>query len=600
LWCLAAIAAFAPEGLALAQGFGPRPGPGMGQQEKKGGEKEGPAEAAPDEQEGEPELPPLPAWPGQETRKLQFFQMRGYFRFRWNMHHNLNLGITGSGAPYYTPVSEDPSSSLSCAKRVSKPIPGGGDRSLEADDCPAQTLGGADIRLRIEPTINVSEKVRINAQLDLFDNLVLGSTPRGFGGAQSMSVPLSAFNDSQAAPIAGQNTTTPAILVKRAWADVDTPFGLLRFGRMPVNWGLGIMHNDGSCPQCDWGDSNDRIMFAANLANHTLGMGYDFAGSGPNSLTVKDGSTAFGGQAIDLEKLDDVHQFFWLAGKIDPEDVIKDRVDRGELVLNYGIYLLYRKQQFDYATGRGLTSPISGTSTTGSYASGFLERHAWFVIPDLWFKLQWKKLYLEFEATLVGGKLENVANEDKLDPVQVLQFGWVLRSQYKFLRDSLKIGLEIGMASGDQAEQSDGQVNRRRLNPLTYDRDGWLREFRFNYDYQVDLILFREILGGVSNAVYFKPSVQYNIIDSFGARLDMIYSMTHEPVGWPGNSRNLGVELDLDIFYRNIDEGFYASLMYGVLFPLDALDHPANIFGTTGTYDAGIAHTLQGRLIVRF
>ncbi len=528
--------------------------------------------------------------------------MRGYFRFRWNMHHNLNLGITGSSAPFYTPVSEDPASALSCAKRRLKAIPGGGNRDIDEEDCPAQTLGGADIRLRVEPTINVSEKVRIHAQLDLFDNLVLGSTPRGFGGTQSSSVPLAAFNDTQAAPIAGQNTTTPAILVKRAWADVDTPFGLLRFGRMPVNWGLGILHNDGSCPQCDWGDSNDRIMFAANLANHTLGMGYDFAGSGPNSLTVKDGSTAFGGQAIDLEKLDDVHQFFWLAGKIDSEDVIKDRVDRGELVLNYGLYLLYRKQQFDYALGRDLNSPVSGSgsyATGKSYASGFLERHAWFVIPDLWFKLHWKKLYIEFEATLVGGRIANVANEDKTDEVSILQFGWVLRSQYKFLRDSLKVGLEIGMASGDQAEQSDGQVNRRRLNPILFDRDGWLREFRFNQDYQVDLILFREILGGVSNAIYFKPSVQYNVIDSFGARLDMIYSMTHEPVGWPGNSRNLGVELDLDIFYRNIDEGFYASLMYGVLFPLDALDRPAAIYGGAA-HDAGIAHTLQGRLIVRF
>jgi uncharacterized protein (TIGR04551 family) len=587
LWCLAALAAFAPEGLALAQGFGPRPSPGAGQ-EKKDADKEGPAEAAPEEQEGEPELPPLPAWPGQETRKLQFFQMRGYFRFRWNMHHNMDLGITGSGSPYYSPISEDPASTLKCEDRRKA------GKDLGDDPCRASTLGGADIRLRIEPTINVSEKVRIHAQLDLFDNLVLGSTPR----TQSASVPLAAFSDTQAAPIAGQNTTTPAILVKRAWADVDTPFGLLRFGRMPVNWGLGILHNDGSCPNCDWGDSNDRIMFAANLANHTLGMGYDFAGSGPNSLSVKEGSSYYGGQAIDLEKLDDVHQFFWLAGRIDSEDVIKDRADRGELVLNYGLYLLYRKQQFDYATGPGLGSTVGGST---GYASGFLERHAWLLIPDLWFKLVWKKLYIELEATLVGGRLENVSNENKADPVDVLQLGWVLRSQYKFLRDSLKIGLELGMATGDQSEPSDGQVNRRRMNPVLYDRDGSMTEFRFNYDYQVDLILFREILGSVSNAFYMKPSVQYNIIDSFGARLDMIYSMTHQPVGWPGNSRNLGVELDLDIFYRNIEEGFFASLAYGVFFPLDALKHPASIYPSTSRFeDLSIAHTLQGRLIVKF
>ena len=122
LWCVILAVGLLEAPPLLAQGFGPRPGMGGqgggGGQEKKS-DKEGPAEAAPEEKEGEPELPAMPAWPGQEAKKFQVFQMQGYFRFRWYMHQNLNLGmrlvpfnVPGGYLvpPFYTPISEDPSS----------------------------------------------------------------------------------------------------------------------------------------------------------------------------------------------------------------------------------------------------------------------------------------------------------------------------------------------------------------------------------------------------------------------------------------------------------------------------------------------------------
>jgi uncharacterized protein (TIGR04551 family) len=157
----------------------------------------------------------------------------------------------------------------------------------------------------------------------------------------------------------------------------------------------------------------------------------------------------------------------------------------------------------------------------------------------------------------------------------------------------------MGMASGDDDEPLNGQVNRTQYAAIqTKTRGGWMTEFRFNYDYQVDWILFREIIGTVSNAAYFKPHISYDIIESFGARFDLIYSLAHKPVGWPGNSPNLGVELDLEAYYKNIHEGFHAGLVYGVLFPLGALARPGEIYGTP--FNPGAAHTLQGRLFIRF
>lgn len=600
---------------ALAQGLAPRPG-GMGQAPTKTDTKTGPAEAAEEDKEDQPDLPPLPPWPGQETKRLQLFQLKGYFRFRYDMFHNLNLGMYGGGgfvAPFHTPVAETrvinatadtPVSSLNCNARKSTDVPGGGDRELDDDSCPGKTLGGANMRLRLQPTINIGEQVRVHTLVDVFDNVVLGSTP----APSSVGEPT-LFQDTQAAE-AG------TIVVKRAWAEVVTPVGPILFGRMPVHWGMGINANDGTCWDCDYGDTADRIMFKAKLAGYTLGMGYDFHASGPTSFTVQ-GSRLYGGQAVDLEQLDDVEQFFWILGRLDPEDVIKDRVDRGQLVLNYGLYLTWRKQDFDYDY-----AGLAGTDgEKADYAAELLERHGWTVTPDLWFKLLWKKLHVEFEGLIIAGSIGNVGSDIGEDDYSIFQYGWALRSSYKVLDDSLSFGLNMGMASGDQAEPANGDVDRRRYHPLglnaprpgsnvstRIDRDGSLRELRFNFDHHVDLILFREILGTVSNAMYFKPWIQYLIVDSFGARLDALYAITHQPVGYPGNSRNLGVELDLDIFYRNVEEKFFAGLAYGVMFPLGALDRPEsavangqryNLFGSFSA-DAEVAHTLQARMIVKF
>ena len=614
---------------ASAQGQGLTPRPGMGRTPAQTETPKGPAEAAEEEKEEQPDLPPLPAWPGQETKKLQLFQLRGYFRFRADMFHNMNLGMYDGGglrAPFYTPVSEarvntpngitkDPISGLSCAARkdtTKNPVPGGGDRDLDDDDCPANTLGSANLRLRLQPTINVGEQVRVHAMVDVFDNLVMGSTP----APEAEGAGLALFQDSQAAPVQGQNSPTASILVKRAWAEVDTPLGPLHFGRMPVHWGLGILANDGNCLDCNYGDNADRVMFQANVAGYTLGLGYDFNASGPTSFSVQ-GLSTYGGQAVDLEQLDDVDQWFGIIGRIDPEDVIKDRVDRGEVVFNYGLYFVWRKQDFDYKLGveqdNDTLVPGPGPgSSKDAHASAFVERHAWTLMPDIWFKLLWRKLSVEFEGLVIGGKIgDGLDDDDTTNEYTVLQFGCALRTSYKVLDDALSFGLEVGFASGDDAEPDNHDLDRRRWSPLGFNADGSridgggdsLREFRFNLDYHVDLILFRELLGTVANAVYFKPWIQYLLVDSLGARFDLIYSMAHDPKGFPGDSRHLGVELDLDIFYRNEEEKFFAGLQYGVLFPLGALDRPASLFPqANGIFadDAQIAHTLQARMIVRF
>src|SRR5438034_11485080 len=97
----------------------------------------------------------------------------------------------------------------------------------DKSNCRTDNLTSADMRLRLEPTVNVTEQVRVKAQLDVFDNLVMGSTPESYyinrGGAAGGSggtqdVPYSAASRSQVAPEAGVNSVYSSIRAKRAWA----------------------------------------------------------------------------------------------------------------------------------------------------------------------------------------------------------------------------------------------------------------------------------------------------------------------------------------------------------------------------------------------
>jgi uncharacterized protein (TIGR04551 family) len=594
-----AISLWAPE--AQTQGFGasPRPGPSMKQEDTK----TGPAEAAPEDANAlEPELPPLPEWPGEKRKKLQFFEMSGYLRFRADMQHNHNLGQFNLGktrAPFWVPISENDNSDNQCSIRRTRPVVGtGDDRGISEDSCPAKTLSGANMRLRLEPTINVAETVRIHSQLDIFDNLVLGSTPDSLRADGVVPfAPVSMLSTNQEPPIVGYNSNTPAIVVKRAWAEVDTPVGEIAFGRMAWNWGVGLLANDGSCWDCNFGNNQDRIRFESKpIFKHIFGVGYDFSSSGPHTMSVSDSNGRYhGGQAIDLEQLDDVDQLFAFAGRLDRPEVIEEKLLRGGIVFNYGAYFLWRRQDFDYA----VTDESTLNASQDDLAQRLVERHGWFVTPDIWAKLMWRKLTVEFEGVLIGGKIENVSNDvDTVESRSLLQYGFVFRSRYMMLDDQLRFGLEVGMASGDESEMYD--LNRRRdmmVDPTIIDTK--LNEFRFNYDYLVDLILFRELLGTVANATYFKPWVQFEWLETLGAKLDFIYSLTHQKVAFPGNSHNLGLELDLDLYYQNVEDGFYAGVQYGVLFPFGALDRPESIYGSDAK-NAEVAQTLQARLIVKF
>ncbi|MFI5289216.1 MAG: TIGR04551 family protein [Polyangia bacterium] len=594
----AAIASVAAPAWAQFGGSGGGGAPGGGAPSAGEEKPEGPAEAAPEEKGESPALQPLPAWPQQREKQLQFFQLNGYIRFRAFLFHNLNLGYydksTGPRAPFPIPISEFNKTGMAGSAGS------GTDSSCAArnhSNCRDNDLTSADMRLRLEPTLNVTEQVRVKAQIDVFDNMVLGTTPQSYylnNRGFTSNVPIPAESASQQAPQPGLNSVYDSIRAKRAWAEVRTPFGELRFGRMPSHWGMGMLVNNGDCLDCDFGDNADRVMFATKLWGHFIAFLWDWVATGPTTQIIGPQSDA--GRFYNAEPLDDTSQWILALGKMDKPEELKEKLDAGKAVFNYGGYFVYRQQ-----TWAETNNPMSPTNNSvASLQADLVPRNARAFIPDLWLRLNWKKLHIEAEGAMVVGSIGNIS--DIYAPVKgsvdILSGGFTVKADYKLLHDALKIYFEMGFASGDDSEDPNAAVNFQQATLVPVNNH--IGRFAFSPDYHVDLILFREILGTVNNATYFKPGVSYDIVDNFGARVDILYALANKPVAYPGNAYNLGLEIDAALMYKNEEEGFYAGLVYGVLFPFDALNFPATIFGPSFAHNTDTAQTFQARLYVKF
>lgn len=572
-------------------------------------------------------------WVEEVKPTLNFLEFDGYFRTRVDYFNRLDLGtydpIIGRGTSSVAPPTNyRPFDGEDCIVPEGQefgdnPAFPGQPCRAEAED--SQSLFSGNMRLRVHPTFHISEDIRVISTVDVFDNVVLGSTPEskpGFANNPTLPLPLFASN---ALPIqAGFNSVWNAVRVKRLWGEVMTPFGLLRIGRQPQNFGLGLLVNDGNDIDDDFGDSADQILFATRIAGHIIAPAYSFSSVGPIG---RGGGMGLGGdlgllfypgeqgQRYNLDPSDDVHTFVLSVAKVDKEEDREARVRSGDFVLNYGAFGVYRTQRFDIPSYYADTNPTSNPATN---LDQYVVRNANAGIGSVWARFEWNKLKIEAEAVGIVGMIEGTAtssnglnavnnalrtfDEDDPDlfvdqPLWVLQGGVALESSYAFLNDSLVVGLDAGLASGDEAPgfglrsvvvqnprlgDADGQqygacLEYHERGPGTADDqcasvDNYITNFKFDPDYQVDLILFREVLGTVTDAVYAKPHVTYYVTESFGVRGDLIYANALYESTPPGLQSPLGVEGDATVFYGS-DDGFYVMLQGGVLFPLAGLSH---------------------------
>jgi len=459
------------------------------------------------------------------------FSLAGNLRARGDFFYNLDLdrGPTPSGDLLFPAPASDPQN--------------------------GQLITGADLRLRLQP-IMVYRGIAVHAQVDVFDNLALGSTPR--------PAPSESVVSGQDVPRLGVNSLVDAIAVRRVWAEAALPIGLLAVGRMPSHWGLGIVANDGLCDECDLGDSSDRIAFVTPLLGHIWGIGFDWSASGPQLLRS--------GAQLDREPADDVRSIggsvlSWL-----PDAAVDRKVRAGKLVLNYGLLGSYRWQQREAVAASG----------QGGAADPLLwvDRGLSAGIVDGWARLRWSGLRIEAEAAYLNASIANASLVPGMrlhHPLTSNQWGGALETEWAPLDSWWAVGLDAGIASGDPAPGFGGRDDLRFGQPGDLDGaqirppyDMAVDNFRFHSDYRVDRILWRQIVGTVTDGAYLRGRGAIEPLRGLRFELAAIGSLALAAESAPGRTNLLGVELDPTVSYRSRD-GFEMLLAYGFLWPLDGL-----------------------------
>lgn len=458
----------------------------------------------------------------------------GYFRTRGSLFYNLDLdrGPTPSGQLLY-------------------PVP------VERT---GQWLSAFDMRGRADIGIYAPwGDMAIKSRIDVLDNVAFGSAPEGIPAASTT-----------------QRTDQPAIRIRRLYGEVLTPLGLLAIGRMGAHWGLGMLAHGGDCLDCDKGDSADRVAFVTPLADHLWALAYDFSATGPFE------PDRTGARVIDVEPSAMVHTFSFAVSRWRGPAARARRSAAGKITPEYGALVSYRFQDSDI--------PATYLPTAQPVALGpghVMARGYDAVAADLWLRFEGKNFRVETEAAYQHAEVEQASLIPGVlyrEPVLSNAFGVALETEAGDDEGRFRGGINAGFASGDEAPgfgafppavgspPVPGDIEGPQANP-PFDRE--VNNFRFHPDYRIDRVLFREILGTVTDAIYLKPHLRYDLFTNLRGKLTVgvagVVSFAAVPESTPSGDRLLGVELDPTLAYVS-DVGFSAALEQGTLFPLAGLD----------------------------
>lgn len=381
-------------------------------------------------------------------------------------------------------------------------------------------------RIRIQPGLNFEDRAKFFMMFDMMDGVISGDN-------QSLATTALFAGDPSFTDIGG--TDTLPIALKRAWMEFKVPIGLVRAGRQPSTWGMGLLANDGngfddSFGENKYGSTYDRIIFATR----PISVAQTIAG-------VKDkGIPLIFAIGVDRLVEDPLIQYYGYT--CDPESTTDDPrctadedhgyteardpanrtnawwVDTQDDVYEMVYVLTYRGE------GVALPNGTVGDLIGGVYAVNRIQQEtdSNILIMDAYAKVEVSKFYFEGEALTIQGKTSAIAlagaenTEEGASPLykEANIWGYVLRSGYQSHKFSAIF--EHGYASGDD-NIADANFTGRPLHP----------------DYNVGLLLYEEILsrttaevwgegakslwssGGVYNSRYVFPLISYRPIEKW-------------------------------------------------------------------------------------
>lgn len=561
------------------------------------------------------------------THTRPILEWHGSFRARGELFYKFHLGRNDPRASalfprpadhYYTPVAGVSGATPVGNNRLCTDSDMGGSSS-RLRSCDDNTNAGANLRFRLNPEFHVSDNLRVLSQIDLLDNLVLGSTPSGYAidngsvAARGGYSPLGVLDDGTSAP-SSRNSLKDSIIVKRVWAEWATPVGQLRFGRMPNHWGLGMVYNSGDGHDDDYQSTIDRAQIISGVKSLDLyaTASMDFVNEGATSDTL----SLERGQPFDIAQLDDVNQYTFSVMRKKSPELTRAALNNGDVVLNGGLQLQYRHQL--------LAADVAGNCSSGAVAGAaalncgpdanlnYVRRGASMWMPDLWFQLLFRGFRFETEVATVQGSVDNATTgntgeSQDGEPYKFRSWGFATEIEQLLAENKLHLGFKTGWSSGD------ADVDGLAPGSGFQDQHGnhTVSTFRFHPSYGLDLILYRNLLTRVQGTYYLRPSVKYDFLrdpngQKIGGGVAAIWSRASEFMQTPGHARDLGVEVNGQLYFQSKDGslnddpgrmgGFFAKLEYAVLFPMAGLGYASR----ETSVDTNLAQALRLFLGVGF
>ncbi len=392
---------------------------------------------------------------------------------------------------------------------------------------------GHDARLRLTPSLFLGDDVRVFADVDVI--------AASFGPAAT-GVPWAARSD------AGRSAAASFLDVRALGVDWLLPIGVLSLGRMPAHFGLGIGANDGADLDDDGGDRADRLAFVAPVMGTLVAAALDI-GPGPSSSDFGPSTRALsvGEQAIALGVMR------WHA----PWEVaLYQRA--GRPLVDAGLALVLEWQQQD--------APAPWVTLDPTRDPHLVRRDAHLAVADLWARVVLGRVRVEGEAFLSDLAIDNpspwpgvtVRRTVRGNPAAAALVSEVrpLDDEQGHPSEALVAKLELGVASADPAYgfpdvtptaftgAQAGDVFGPQLD-LKRGGDERFDAARLHPLHRIDLILWRTLLGGVSEAAYARAQLQGAPLPWLRVDGALIYSQAIVAQSAPGGVAPLGVELDL-------------------------------------------------------
>ena len=474
-------------------------------------------------------------------------------------------------------------------------------------------------RGRFEPILTLGD-LKFQATIDVLDNVVWGDN------TNVSQTPLFASNLGTTG-VDGINSDS--IAARRLWIEWKTALGLLRVGRQPSNWGLGLLANDGDGFKNDFGDSYggsvvDRIMFITRPVALVRGIAAKIRGEeAPN--VADDPGVIIG---VGFDKLVESSSITFRKAITDDENV-RDEDDLSSGGIRQSpIWLSDMGDDVNELVGvlalKREGDPV-GAHTMDLTVGGYVV-HRWqkesaskVWIPDIYVDWHLAGAFFQGEYYTIQGTTEAIAPQwDKVTHASI--HGLVARGGYE--SDLLTGLVEVGFASGDDAILDD-QFTGRALHQ----------------DYNVGLILYEQVLaqrtvekfvgdtdlqglwsrGGVYNSVYLNPRLKLRPSPNWEFRLGLLLAWADqvdgaiipflddpdsgavESAGDLTQSKLLGTEVDLGIHSKWADDHIQAAFEVGYMHAgrrlgrLSQYQDPAEASAPL-LYNAAQYQEIQGRL----